>query len=361
MTRPLDLLLEACTPFMARVARGQSRKGKLVLGNLDSGLVSPLYIGKQLKFLLAALHTRTLEHMCRAIRDSLWEQHNKTLLWAPSLLGLLTMSMVIETMQVAIRCKEALDKREGIILLHDDSANLEVSNMDEKLNGLIEMFRKKYGVPRNEERNPSASFNPIRDLDDRELLDGPGQRLAKSINKIVSSHRKQSPFYEMNILLKPASDHFLEDQKTLDPPTTHTEPRYSRLVALFLLSFYRSPPQRPGLNERERERERDKESTNEKQENAHNVDYPIRRPCWLCKLLAEPSVLCERHRRHMIFGLLLKKYSSLARNPANSSHIQVAFRFCALRPDGINNRCRSQSALHLNAPPKMTLWIHQAV
>lgn len=169
----------------------------------NGALGARLLSAKNVNFLMSKLRSRLLEHMCKAIHGTLWNQNNKILLWTPSFLGILAISMVIEVMQVAIRYKKAIDK--DIAQLTNRRANvrgsayLEISSMEEKLNGLLMIFRRKYGMLEDGDKYPKVDFNPIRDLNDREALDGPGQRLAESVEKIVATYRKQPPFCDITL------------------------------------------------------------------------------------------------------------------------------------------------------------------
>ena len=157
-------------------------------------LTSPRWLNKELKFLMSRLHTDLLKNVLELIHKTLRDCRDKKSLWAVAFIGLLTLSMVTESMQHSIRCKEETDKEMHVIPREDTTAELYLSRMDEKLDLLVRIFQKKYGIRENKEGKQKTEFNPVRDLSDRALLDQPARRLAGDVDRILMEYRKISAF-----------------------------------------------------------------------------------------------------------------------------------------------------------------------
>ena len=198
---------------------------------------SPRWLNKELKFLMSTLHTDLKNHMLELLHKNLRDCKEKRLLWVIAFIGLLTLSMVTESMQVCVRCKEETDKQMGALAKDDSTAKSEVNRMDERLDFLMRIFWKKYHVAEHKGGKAKAEFNPVRDLKDRGSLDGPAQIFAREVDRVIRDYRKSSVCCA-EAGLTYALDPFLESRRNLSgPPLTPNEPRTSRLVAKFLLSF----------------------------------------------------------------------------------------------------------------------------
>lgn len=174
---------------------------------------SPRWLNKQLKYLMATAHQELMRKVLAGIQDKL-HLSNKKATWATVFVSLLMLSMTTESLQVAVRGKEATDKREGILMPGDTTATKTIDIMEEKLNLMIRLYRKKYGA--TEEKG--MTFNPLRDSRTHEDLGLPDQHLAREVRAVIDTYRG-----------------FLETRQLLSPPLIDTEPQYSRLVAKFLL------------------------------------------------------------------------------------------------------------------------------
>ena len=183
---------------------------------------------------MARLHTDLLRDVLEILQKNLRNGRDKNSLWAIGFIGLLSLSMVTESMQVSVRCKEETDKEMAALPQDDTRAKSDVSLMDEKLDHLIMIFRKKYGIVEN---RVGKGFNPLRESDDREALDQPTRMFAVEVGHIIQSYRT-CPKYCQRVQLTLRPGPFLQSQRALEgPPTTPNEPRTSRLVAKFLLFF----------------------------------------------------------------------------------------------------------------------------
>lgn len=184
-------------------------------------LTCPRWLNKEFKFLMSTLHTDLLKNILELLHKNLRDGKQTRLLWAIAFIALLTLSMVTESMQISVRCKEETDKEMGTLPRHDSTAQSEIDHMDERLDLLMRIFRKKYRITEHMDGNGKAGFNPVKDLKDRSLLDEPAQMFARDIDRVTRDYLP-----------------FLESRRGLcGPPSTPSEPRTSRLVAKFLLSF----------------------------------------------------------------------------------------------------------------------------
>lgn len=174
----------------------------------------PRWLNKQLKYLMATAHKELMRKVLAGIQDKL-HLSNKKATWATVFVSLLMLSMTTESLQVAVRGKEAIDKREGILMPEDGTAQTTIDKIEERLNFLIRLYRKKYGA--TEERE--MTFNPLKE-GSRAYADlgSPDQSLAREMKDVIDTYRG-----------------FLETRQSLSPPLVDTEPQYSRLVAKFLL------------------------------------------------------------------------------------------------------------------------------
>ena len=104
-------------------------------------------------------------------------------------MGLLTLSMVTESLQVAVRCKEETDKEMGLLPQGDARAETDISLMDERLDLLMRLFRQKYKSTGQRHGKGKLEFNPIKDHEDRNSLDQPAQMLAQHVDRVTKCHR----------------------------------------------------------------------------------------------------------------------------------------------------------------------------
>ena len=110
-------------------------------------------------------------------------------MWAVDFMGLLTLSMVTESLQVAVRCKEETDKEMGLLPQGDARAETDISLMDERLDLLMRLFRQKYKSMGQRHGKGKLEFNPVKDYKDRNSLDQPAQMLAQHVDRVTKSHR----------------------------------------------------------------------------------------------------------------------------------------------------------------------------
>lgn len=151
----------------------------------------PRWLNKELKFVLSTLHSDLMHNVLGLLQRNLRESKEKRSLWARAFIGLLTLSMVTESMQVSVRCKEETDKKWGTIPKNDTTAESEITYMDQRLESLLGIFRMKYGATDYKDgKSKKTEFTPITNLKDRDSLDEPAQRLAKAVNGIVRDYRK---------------------------------------------------------------------------------------------------------------------------------------------------------------------------
>lgn len=148
-------------------------------------LTCPRWLNKELKFLLATLHTNLLKDVLELLHKTLRDCRDTTSLWAIAFISLLSLSMVTESMQVSVLCKEATDKENKTIPQDDAQAELEIHHMDERLDLLIRIFQKKYGSAEN---RAGKGFRPLRDPKDRDSLDQPARTFAVDVGHIIESY-----------------------------------------------------------------------------------------------------------------------------------------------------------------------------
>lgn len=197
----------------------------------------PRWLNKELKFLLSSLHKAllhgTLEWTHKLLRNMSTKKCKAS--WAQLFISLLTLSMVLESLQVAVRCKEDTDKSEGVVDFDDLSADSALKNIDERLDGLTKMFRQKYTMHGKQEKG----FNPIsKDTDREDLDDLPSKTLAVQVKALIDKHRKIKNQHSNALMLTSLAGSFLDSRAAIiGPPQNACEPQTSRLVAKFLLYF----------------------------------------------------------------------------------------------------------------------------
>lgn len=147
----------------------------------------PRWLNKQLKFLMATTHQHLMKSVLSKVQNRLRSSDNK-LAWAPILVGLLVLSMVTESMQVAVRCKEATDKREKNLALSDPIATNTIGEMEEKLDLTMVLFRKKWRATKER----GMKCNPLSSAQARTGLKMPDQHLAQEVKSIIDQHRQYS-------------------------------------------------------------------------------------------------------------------------------------------------------------------------
>lgn len=189
---------------------------------------SSRWLNKELKFLFSTLHRTLWKNVLEKLQLTL-QSSNKRPAWTRAFVALLLLAMVIESMQVQIRCKEESDKRDGMRAKGNDDASSEIGHTDEKWRLLRDLYHKKY-----------KAFNPIYQDNDRQMLDPPMQELAQQVKALAEKHgehllviRHELPCWCANPRLGP----LLESRRMLGPPATSREPNASRLVADLLLSL----------------------------------------------------------------------------------------------------------------------------
>lgn len=149
-------------------------------------LTCPRWLNKELKFLVARLHIDLMKEVLVLLHTTLRDGKKKKSLWAIAFIGLLSLSMVTESLQVSVRCKEETDKEMKMILKDDTRADSDVNLMDNRFDLLLWIFRKKYGIAEN---RVGKGFCPLRESDDRESLDQPARTFAVEVGHIIQSYR----------------------------------------------------------------------------------------------------------------------------------------------------------------------------
>ncbi|KAL8820938.1 MAG: hypothetical protein Q9191_007413, partial [Dirinaria sp. TL-2023a] len=145
---------------------------------------SPRWLNKQLKYLMATAHRELMRKVLAGIQDKL-HLSNKKAAWATVFVSLLMFSMTTESLQVAVRGKEAIDKREGILMPEDETAQTTIDKIEERLNFLIRLYRKKYGA--TEERE--MTFNPLKEgFRAYADLSRPDQSLAREMKDVIDTY-----------------------------------------------------------------------------------------------------------------------------------------------------------------------------
>lgn len=138
---------------------------------------SSRWLNKELKFLFSTLHRTLWKNVLEKLQLTL-QSSNKRPAWTRAFVALLLLAMVVESMQVQVRCKEESDKRDGIMGAQgNDDASSEIRHMDEKWQLLRDLYHKKY-----------KTFNPIYQDNDRKMLDPPMQELAQRVKALTEKH-----------------------------------------------------------------------------------------------------------------------------------------------------------------------------
>lgn len=139
-------------------------------------------LNKELKCIIAPLYQKICKDFLDQVQNTLLvSAGDKLPSWATLVGSLLTMAVIMESVQVGIRCKEATDKSDNVIPENSNVATLHLELMEEKWNILVSLFHQAY-----------RRFDPIQKEKDRGKLDTPSRELAKSIQIIVENHRKWS-------------------------------------------------------------------------------------------------------------------------------------------------------------------------
>ena len=145
---------------------------------------------------MSAIHVELFKDVLHRLHRTLRDCKNKMLIWAVDFMGLLTLSMVTESLQVAVRCKEETDKEMGLLPQGDARAETDISLMDERLDLLMRLFRQKYKSTGQRHGKGKLEFNPVNDLKDRNSLDQPAQMLAQHVDRVTKSHRNSQSSHE---------------------------------------------------------------------------------------------------------------------------------------------------------------------
>ncbi len=147
---------------------------------------SSRWLNKQLKFLLSSLQVTLMEDILGNLAQML-RGSKKLSSWAGIFASILMLAMANESIQITLRCKEATDKEEGTIDRHDETAKQESELIDEKTDFLRDLYHKGY---RTQGTKGKPSFNPIRNVVDREKLDAHASQLATNVGDIIESYRE---------------------------------------------------------------------------------------------------------------------------------------------------------------------------
>ncbi|KAL8642700.1 MAG: hypothetical protein Q9228_000630 [Teloschistes exilis] len=179
----------------------------------------PRWLNRQIKFLLSPLHYELLQDILHGIQEALRLSNSKPM-WAPLFASMVILAVTTESQQVAVRCKEALDKQEKTIVEGDGTAKEAIKVMDERFTFLCNLFHQKYRT------HLTKGFNPLFSVDNRNRLDTASRSLAAEAANIVEKYR---------------SGPFLIARQALAAPESAEQPQTARLIAKFLLLFH--PPE----------------------------------------------------------------------------------------------------------------------
>lgn len=143
----------------------------------------PRWLNRQIKFLLSALHYELLRDILHLMQEALRLSNSKPM-WAALFASMVVLATTTESQQVAVRCKETLDKQEGTIAEWDRTAMEAIKEMDKQFMFLRNLFHQKYRT------HQKKGFNPLLNFDNRNRLDTASQSLATKAADIVESYRK---------------------------------------------------------------------------------------------------------------------------------------------------------------------------
>lgn len=149
----------------------------------------PRWLNKELKFVLASLHKRLLHDVLELIHRTLHDMSTNSSyrFWATLFIGLLVLSMVTESLQVAVRCKEETDMSDGIVYSSRNHATLTIEKSDETLAHVTSLFHSRYHM----DKKGKNEINPIKNLKDRKnLKDSPSEALADKVKGLIEGYRK---------------------------------------------------------------------------------------------------------------------------------------------------------------------------
>ncbi|KAL8709093.1 MAG: hypothetical protein Q9220_006114 [cf. Caloplaca sp. 1 TL-2023] len=145
----------------------------------------PRWLNKQIKFLFSALHRDNVRDLLKLVQDTL-RTADKRPLWPALFAAISVLAMTTESLQVTLRGKEDIDKKEKRIGERDTTANRDVALMDDEFTFLKNLFHEKYRTLLNK------GFNPLQSTSDRASLDDAAQSLAAEASDIVTTHRESS-------------------------------------------------------------------------------------------------------------------------------------------------------------------------
>ena len=160
----------------------------------------PRWLNKELKFVLACRHQRLMHDVLASMHRTLHDMSTNSSyrFWASLFIGLLVLSMVTESLQVAIRCKEETDKSEGIVYPSRNHATSAIEKSDETLDHVTSLFRSRYHM----DKRGKNEINPIRNLDNRrDLKDSPSEALASEVKSLIDGYRKSDWLQGLQVLL----------------------------------------------------------------------------------------------------------------------------------------------------------------
>ena len=144
---------------------------------------SPMYINKQLKFLLSSLQQDLFGEILLRIQQKLRENTRES--WTPAFAAMAVVSMVAEWVQVSVRCKEYYNKAKGFVSTSDDSATRAVQNIEDRYGFLRRLFHETY------RRRSKFLGNPLCDSDVREsLADDASKTFLNGIVEVMNNNRK---------------------------------------------------------------------------------------------------------------------------------------------------------------------------
>ena len=148
----------------------------------------PRWLNKELKFVFTYLHKKSFHDILALIHKTLRDMSTRSSyrFWARLFIGLLVLSMVTESLQVAVRCKEATDRSESIVYGSRNYAPT-IEKSDETLDYVTRLFLSRYHM----NKRGKNEINPIRNLEDRKALkDSPSEALASEVKSLIDRYRK---------------------------------------------------------------------------------------------------------------------------------------------------------------------------
>ena len=126
---------------------------------------SARYINKQLKYLLSTLFKEQLEGILVRIQQMLGDSKKST--WTPAFAILSVLAIVVESLQLLVRCREYTNSLENLTTLGLDTTKT-LNGLEEQLRYLTRIFHAKYTGQGNKLWNPLYNTRTRNDLEDHD-------------------------------------------------------------------------------------------------------------------------------------------------------------------------------------------------